>query len=196
MTQMMMPTRPSASFIMIQTDLPFAFFQGRFHRPAQPTDADEFTDRTGGGRIAEIELDLRLGAQRTLEDEPDAWTGQGVSNGGHPQKSEFSHQGSLAAFLDHLTDPLQFRTVGEQVADLLRAGRRPGDPRMETGRAQQATTRWFDRRRAQPPPCVGGHFHEGPFTQTLNFLEKIKVFSVARIRCHPLKWARVAFEPT
>jgi hypothetical protein len=45
---MMMPTKPCARFIMIQTDFSFSFLQGRLHWPAQPTDADEFTLRTGG----------------------------------------------------------------------------------------------------------------------------------------------------
>ena len=93
--QMMMPTWLGAGFIMIQARLPFAFFQGSLHGPAQPTDADEFAGRTRGRRIAEIELEFRLRTQSALHHEPETWTGQLIVDGRHPQKSKLSDQGPL-----------------------------------------------------------------------------------------------------
>ena len=54
-----MPTDPTAHFIMIKTDFAFGFFENCFDGPAHAAEAHELNQGCGGGGIAEIELDFR-----------------------------------------------------------------------------------------------------------------------------------------
>ncbi len=112
---MMMPAGPSAGFIVIQADFPFAFFQRGFHRPAPSAHPDEFLGQTRTGRRAEIEFQFRFRSQRTLKHEPKPWAGQVIANRRHPQKSEVRDQRSFAAFFNPSAGPLHRGPVGDQV---------------------------------------------------------------------------------
>src|SRR5712692_8599903 len=65
----MMPTQPTACFIVVEADLAFAFFKEGFNGPTQTTEADELSYRRGAGRIAEVELNHRWVIEVTADDQ-------------------------------------------------------------------------------------------------------------------------------
>lgn len=76
----MMPTQPGTHFIVIRAQTIFAFLNGYLHWPAQAGHTNQFRDRRFRRRIAEIDLELRIVAQRTTEDDPYIRTRQPVPN--------------------------------------------------------------------------------------------------------------------
>ena len=53
---MKMPAAPTARFIMVKTDLTFAFFKQGFDGPAQAAEPNQFGQGEGGGCIAKVIL--------------------------------------------------------------------------------------------------------------------------------------------
>ncbi len=105
MRHMMMPTHPTARFVMIHSNLAFAFFQRGLDRPAQSAHPDEFRARAGCRRIAQIELQLGFFPTTATEDNPDPWTGQPRADRGHTQERKVSHQGTFTPFFDAMACP-------------------------------------------------------------------------------------------
>ena len=70
---MVMPTQPTAHFVMVKTDFAFGFFENGFDRPTHAADADELDQGCIGRSIAEVKLDDRRVLQIAADDQPDFW---------------------------------------------------------------------------------------------------------------------------
>jgi hypothetical protein len=73
---MMMPSKPAAQFVMIETDFAFGFFKNDFNGPTYPADEHELDQGCIGRGIAEAELDHRRVIQVAADDPPDFGTGR------------------------------------------------------------------------------------------------------------------------
>jgi len=183
-----MPTRPGACFTMVHSHFTFPFFQCGFNRPAQSTDASEFTPRTGSGRIAEIKLDLGLRFQCAPEDHPDPRAWQTISHPGGTQKGELRHQGPFATLLDSPAYPFRLWQVSNQFANFTRSWSIARHPRVDARMTQQTWPRWFNRGCLQPDSRVSGNFHQIPVAQGSDSIAKPRAFSIGFIRRDPAKW--------
>src|SRR5713226_1992744 len=173
-----MPRQPGAGFVMIHADFAFPVFQGRLHRPAHPAHTDELAARAGGWGIAEVDLQLGREPQRAAEDHPHARAGQAVAQRGGTQERKLSDQRTLAAFFDSRARPLRLRHTRRQVPHFPRGGGGARHARSRAWATQQPLSRWLNSGCAQPHPRIGGHFHQEPFAQALDSVEKYRALAV------------------
>src|SRR5258708_3999871 len=132
----MMPAQPRAGFIMVETDLAFAFFEDGFDRPAQAAQTDKFSQRCGVGCITEVELDYGWVVEVAADNEPEFGTGQTITGLNHAPEGKITHDRPFAAFLDGGPCPGCFRQKREQVFGRNRAVL--SSPQFETGRMRAA----------------------------------------------------------
>ena len=185
--QMMMPAQPTAGFIVIETDFPFAFFKDDLDRPAHSADAHQVQQVDVCRGVAEVELDFRRVVHVAPDHQPDFRARQAVSAFNHAQESEITDDGTLAAFLDGGPCPGQLGNLGNQLLD--------GDrflgwvaQTQSGGMAAPAFPGGNMHVRAVQPYLGGGlDFGEVPFVQGGHAVTKRRRITVQFIGRHPLK---------
>ena len=83
----MVPTDPTAHFVVIETDFALRFFENGFDRPTHAADADEFDHGGFGGCVTEVELNLGRIIKIAAQDQPDFRTWQVIARFSDAQES-------------------------------------------------------------------------------------------------------------
>src|SRR4030067_22299 len=97
---MVMPAQPTAGFIVIETDLAFAFFKDDFDGPTHAAYAHQVEQGAFSRGVAEVELEFRRVVHVAADHQPDFRARQAVSAFDHAQESEITDDGAFAAFFD------------------------------------------------------------------------------------------------
>jgi hypothetical protein len=100
-----MPAPPRARLIVIHPEFALGLFQGRLHRPPQPTDAHQGGVRTGGGGIGEKVCDLFGPLEAPPHDEPPAEARTAAACTGHPHEGEVRLEWAFAALFNRIAPP-------------------------------------------------------------------------------------------
>src|SRR5688500_19346616 len=109
---MVMPTQPTAQFVVVEADFAFGFLKNDFNRPTHPTDAHQFEQGNADGRIAEVELELAGVLQIAADDQPEFGTRQAVACSTGPRKGKVTADGTLLASFTCAARPPAFGRPG------------------------------------------------------------------------------------
>ena len=102
---MMMPTQPTANFVVVETDFTFGFFVNDFDGPTHTANTYKFDQGSVNGSIAKVELDHQRIIQISADNQPDFWTWQASSRLNNSQEGKISYNRTLAAFFDRISRP-------------------------------------------------------------------------------------------
>jgi len=129
---MMMPSLPSANFVVVHAHFPFRFLQGSFYRPSQTADTYQFLDGAIGGGVAQIVLHFGLRFETAATtDQPLPNSGQAVLDRGHTQGSKLGQQRTFTAFVDPVTMPGGSGQLQDQCTHLFRSRGTASDTSMQ-----------------------------------------------------------------
>src|SRR6266542_3988422 len=165
---MMVPTEPTACFIVIQTNFAFAFFQSGLDGPAPSAHPNEFRAGAGRRRIAQIEFQFGQRPATAAQDRPDARTWQPGSYRRDTQESKVRDQWTFTPFLDQMARPRGLGQLGRKFAQFARSRRIRRDARLSPGSPQHTLPWWFNRRCLQPDAGVTRHFDQIPFAEVID----------------------------
>src|SRR5262245_57108661 len=119
---MMMPTAPSAGFIMIHPQFAFAFFERSLDRPAQARLAYQISFGNLRRSIAQIIFDLSRITRAAAKDNPHFMARAEATFTYCADKGEVSGDRAFGAFLNGKTFPSLRRQPRTDLANLLRRG--------------------------------------------------------------------------
>ena len=162
---MMMPTGPSARFIVVQANFTFGFFHHGLDRPAPTAEARQVDGRTGGRRVAQVVFHFSFQPQAAPNDQPDPRTRQIIPHERDPLKCKGCAYRPATTFLNGVAAPTSRRQVAQPICNSGWPRRVWRDARLGA-RLPQRTWPWRAQpRSSQPDPQRGRHFGKVPFAQ-------------------------------
>ena len=117
-----MPAQPSASFIVVEPDFPFAFCEDDFDRRQaslrpHAADAHQFQQGDLGRSVAEVEFDIRRVVQVAPENQPDFRDRQAPAAFDHSQEGEIAADRTFPAFLGRGPGPGSAANLSHHLLD-------------------------------------------------------------------------------
>src|SRR3990172_2644841 len=190
---MMMPTQPTACFVVVKTDFAFGFFEDGFNRPAHAADAHELAERRIGGRIAEVVFDHRRVIQIAAEDQPELAGGQIAARLGHAQEGKFASNRTFTAFFDDSLTPVFCGDVSHQLLHC--NGTLARVAQTQAGWMAAATLPLGNMHLRLGAPDRSGALDLGeiPLVQIFNSISKSRRIPVQFIRSYPVEGQMAAF---
>ncbi len=191
---MVMPTEPTAQFIVVETDFHLARPDDGLYGPTHATDAHQFSRVNVGRGIAEVVFDFAGVIQVAAHDQPEFLARQALPHFDDAQTGKITDQGPFGAFFDLGADPGFCRQLLGQFINLdcLRFS-------LTQAEAGWTTTFALPRRHPhgrsfQPNAGRAAHFNEVPLVQSRNPIPKSDRIAVQFVRRHPSKGQFTSFK--
>src|SRR3990170_1074571 len=184
---MMMPAKPAAHLVVVETNFSFGFFENGFDRPTHSAEAYKLDQGGLDGSVAKVELDFAGIIQVAADDQPNFRARQISPHFNDPQEGKVTHDRAFRTFFDGGRAPTFFRDRSDQVFDADRVIRW-----ITQTQASWVTTAAFPLRHmyfrsAKPNQGRAFDFSEVPFIQFSHTISKSGRIAIQFIRCHPSK---------
>ena len=127
-SHMVVPTKPTAQFVVVEADLSFAFLEEDLNRPAQAAKTDQLCNGQVSRAITEAVFDLGEVAEIASDHQPEMVGRQAISSLNDAQAGEVADHRSFAALLDGHAHPGRLgNDKGQRVNPLRRSTAIPNE---------------------------------------------------------------------